>query len=199
MIPAPPQTATDRFALILGALCRAVAARGADKRGCGGLAAGPVLVLLWTRLRRMATRFAALAARVRAGTLPSPAPAGYRAASRPASPPPHRLPRGFGWLIRLAPEAACHGSQLRHLLSDPEFSALVSAAPALRRVLRPLCHMLGIEPAPSLTPPSHIADTENDTARGSAPRLSTPAQPAPTGKAAGAHRLLPGLRPISEA
>jgi hypothetical protein len=61
--------------------------------------AGPVIILIWTRLRRAAARFAALAARVRAGALPSPAPLRPRAASRPARPrPPHRLPGGFAWL-----------------------------------------------------------------------------------------------------
>jgi hypothetical protein len=140
--------------------------------------AGPVIILIWTRLRRAAARFAALAARVRAGALPSPAPLRPRAASRPARPrPPHRLPGGFAWLVRLAPEAACFGGQLQHLLSDPEFAALLAAAPQMGRVLRPLCRMLGVDPpaplarssrsagspsrarAPSLIQPGRIPDT----------------------------------------
>jgi hypothetical protein len=151
MLPAaPPPSATDRFALMMEGLCQAIAARG----GSGGLIAGPAIILIWSRLRRMAARFAALAARVRSGALPSPAPVRIRAASRPASPrPPHRLPDGFGWLVRLAPEAACFGGQFQHLLSDPEIPALLAAAPQIGRVLRPLCRMLGVKPSPDLLPP----------------------------------------------
>lgn len=63
--------------------------------------------------------------------------------SRRASQPP-RLPRAFGWLVRLVTGVTCYRSQLQHLLSDPEIEALVSAAPQMGRMLRPLCHMLAI-------------------------------------------------------
>jgi hypothetical protein len=144
-----PLSATDRFALIMEGLCRAIAARSA-----GGRVAGPLIILIWNRLSRMAVRFAALAARVRSGALPSPAPVRTPAASRPASPRPSRpLPDGFTLLVRLAPEAACFGGQLQDLLSDPEMTALLSAAPQIGRLLRPLCRMLGVKPSPDLLPP----------------------------------------------
>ena len=149
MVSAPaPLSATDAFALIVERLCQTVAAQSYRER-----MAAPLILLIWTRLRRLAARFAALAARVRAGTLRSRAPA-RRAASRPASPsglspPPPRLPNDFAWLVRLVGrEAAGCGSQLQFLLTDPEFAALIAAAPQMGRVLRPLCRMLGVEPPP---------------------------------------------------
>jgi len=58
------------------------------------------------------------------------------------------LPRRFGWLLPLVPcEAANRASQLRHLLGEPEMQALLGASPQARRVLAPLCRMLGIEAA----------------------------------------------------
>jgi hypothetical protein len=180
---APALTVTDRFARIMDALCRVVAASRTERLG-----PGPLIVLIWTRLRRMATRVAKLAARVQAGTLPKqrakqpPSDENTRrtrgenprhtCASRypgmpasflPGSPPP-RLPNTFGWLIRMVPAAACCRSQLHHLLSDPEFATLLTAAPQMGRVLRPLCRMLAIkvpaflarapvDPSPHLLPP----------------------------------------------
>ena len=122
---APPAATglSDRFALIAGGLCRAVVAHiGRDRM------AGPLIVLIWSRLQRMASRFASLAAR--AGTLRRP----------PATP---------GWLIRPVPEAAAYGGQLQQQLSKPEMAALIEAVPQARRILRPLCRMLAIPPAPA--------------------------------------------------
>ena len=126
--------------------------------------AGPLIHLIWTRVRRLGARFAALAARVRAGALRSLAPARRRAASRPASPapasppPPPRLPNGFAWLVRLVGrEAAGCGGQLQLLLTDPEFATLIAATPQMGRVLRPLCRMLGVEPPALPARPSRSA------------------------------------------
>jgi hypothetical protein len=154
MVPALPFTPADRFALIIDGLCRLVAARHA--RGL----AGPMVILIWTRLRRAGARFATLLARFEAGTLPASAPARRRTACRSAALPADpgddglgagnaspRLPRGFGWLLRLAPETACGAGQLRHLLADPEVAALLAAAPRMAQALRPLCRMLGVEVA----------------------------------------------------
>ncbi len=135
--------AADRFAYIMGVLCQAVAARGA--------VIGPIHILIWKRLSRTGQRFARLVARVRSGELPSARPAGCRArqakrrkSDDPTDRPVERLPRGLAWLLRLVPEAAVYGSQLNHLLSDPEMVALLTAAPQMGRLLRPLCQMLGI-------------------------------------------------------
>ncbi|MBC7634406.1 MAG: hypothetical protein H7251_02265 [Acetobacteraceae bacterium] len=57
-----------------------------------------------------------------------------------------RLPTQRGWLVReLGWEAAGYGSQLAHLLAEPEMQALIVAMPGVGRVLRPLCRMLGYD------------------------------------------------------
>ena len=143
----------ERFALIIEALCQAAAARSAR-----GWVAVAIANLIWMRLRRTGARFAKLAARVRSGELPAAArrsasgasdqPSDFRAERqakrRRSDRPAERLPRGLAWLLRLVPEAAVYGSQLNHLLSDPEMVALLEAAPQMGRLLRPLCQMLGI-------------------------------------------------------
>ena len=166
-----PSSATDRFALLIEALCASVAASHA--RGL----AGPVIVLIWGRLRRMAARFAAAtaipAAPGRASRpVPSrPAPSRPRAECRP------RLPGGFGWLIRLSPAAACHGGQLQRLLADPEMAALLATPPRMGRLLRPLCRMLAIEPPPGLLAPPDRA--RRPAARAAAPWEAATPTPSP--------------------
>ena len=146
MFPAAPLTPDDRFAGIIDGLCRAVAA----SLGRNGVT-GPLIILIWSRLRRTATRFARLAARVRAGR---PRVARRRPASpRPARPRPPRLPAGFAWLPRLVPQTTAGASQLQYLLLDPEMAALIEAAPQAARILRPLCRMLGVRPTPNLLRP----------------------------------------------
>lgn len=61
----PP--AADRFAYFIESLCRVIG----DPR-FGPLPAGPVIIAIFKRLRRIAARFAFLAAQIRAGTLPAP-------------------------------------------------------------------------------------------------------------------------------
>lgn len=69
------------------------------------------------------------------------------------------LPRRRGWLVEtLRHEAAGYGSQLAYLLNEPETARLLAAAPHAARVLRPICHLLGIRPAalqPPTAAPSH--------------------------------------------
>ena len=157
------QTLSDRFALIVDGLCRVVAAHSARDRS-----AVPMIVLVWSRLRRIAARFARIAAQAGAGKIPAARtrPPRIRLPS-PAS--PQRLPRGFAWLVRAMPESACFGSQLSHLLAEPEMAALLEAEPRLARVLGPLCRMLAVEP---------IAGTKVSAGKPTPPPRSTP--PAPT-------------------
>ncbi len=159
---------SDRFAPIIEGLCRAAAARlGAP--GPARWTAGPLMILLWVRLRRIAARFAALAAR--AGVRRRAFLGRNTASSPPPQPPAMRkcLPTRFAWLVRLVPEAACYGTQLQHLLSDPAMAALLAASPQARRLLRPLCRMLGVSPA---------------TARPAAPKRAETAAAPPRPKAA---------------
>ncbi len=126
------------------------------------------MLLLWSRLRRTAERFARLAAKVQAGTLPPPR---RRLRSpRPARPQKLRLPRGVAWLLRRLPQAASAASQLQHLLADPAMADLLAAAPQAGRLLRPLCQMLGIRP-----PPARAAPVRRRSGR--RPRPARPAVP----------------------
>ncbi len=159
--PAPAQT----FARLIAGLCRAVAVAAAKNP-----LAAPLLLLLWPRLHRLSRRIAALAARIEAGTAGRRPPSPRPAAPRPR-PPYARLPRRFAWLPRLVPEAAASGSQLQHLLAEPQTAALL-AAPQMGRLLRPLCRMLGVRPPPALTlPPT--------PSRRTATRRALPIAPSP--------------------
>ena len=143
-IPPTPFGLSQRLALVLQSLRTAIAAcAGRDRTAVA------VVLLAWPYLHRLAARFAALAARVRAGEA-SVAPTRVRTTAEAPRLRPAPLPQGFAWLIRLAPEAAALGGQVRHLLADPELAALLAVAPQAARLLRPLCRMLGIEAAPGL-------------------------------------------------
>jgi hypothetical protein len=82
---------------------------------------------------------------------------------RPSAPrpkPAYVLPRNFNWLHRLYPGTATDpdpisrpAETLRHLMAEREFLALIEANPALGRVLRPLCHALGVKPPAALILP----------------------------------------------
>ena len=137
-----------RLEAIVAALCDVLAAKGLAR----GLT-GALIVLVWTRLRRLAARFAILLLR-------PPAPPRCRNfaprrpapdTKRPATPRP--LPRGRFWLRRALPELAGVTAQLAHLLAEPNMAALLEARPATGRALRPLCHLLGLRPPPSLRLP----------------------------------------------
>ena len=147
-LPAPDLART--FSLIVDGLCRTTAARSAVDRF-----AGPLLILIFARLRRLSARFAALAARVevqmvQGGPLPPPKPA-PPAPGRPAAAAARqrrggttRLPQSFAWLIRLVPGTAAYAGQVQTLLADPQTAALLAAAPQAGRILRPLCRMLAV-------------------------------------------------------
>ena len=127
-------TPAETFTGILAGLRHAVAAAAAKNP-----VARLLLVLIWSRLGRLARRFTALAARVEAGT----AAPRRRASPRPAAARPRpayrRLPRRFAWLPPLVPGAATAGSQLQYLAGgggdggDPRRRAAggADAAPAL--------------------------------------------------------------------
>jgi hypothetical protein len=223
--PPLPTCRAERLALIIAGLCEVLAARAVKHR-----AAEAVLMLASTRLRRLSFRFATLVAKLREGRLSAarrpprraePAPAlapavepptgsgpAAGAEAPPATPRPS-LPRGFGFLLRLAPGHEVPGcrAQVEHWLSDPEVLALLAQAPqAAGRILRPLCHMLGIElppalrlpprepPAPVVVPPASapaeaLPQPEASLGPGRSPGRPRPA-PARSSGAAGADPLL---------
>jgi hypothetical protein len=124
-----------------------------------------VTVPLWNRLGHLAARFARLAARLAAGRLP---PHRIPRATPTARPPeasasrfPSRdrptgghCPTRPGWMLAaMGWHVASCRAQLESLLADPAMAELVALAPAsAARILRPLCHMLGLPP-PCPPPP----------------------------------------------
>jgi len=161
LAPTNAPNLSARLSAIIDALCQAAAARlaatarlgvrrlaGEAIAGRSKTLSGPLLILLWSRLRHVSQRLAALAARAAAGrALTRRRHVAPLAPARRAPPAPWpRLPHKFAWLVRLVPEAACYGGQLRHLLSEPEMAALLAASPQARRLLRPLCRMLAVAP-----------------------------------------------------
>lgn len=147
-----PDAPQHRLAAIIDALCRTMAA-DSHARGL----AGPLVLLIFTRLRRLAARFATALAH-------DPAPERTRPA-RPHNPAPKQatiLPRNFGWLRRILPGTAAAASQLNALLADPEMTALIAAHPTTGRALRPLCHLLGIRRPQALHLPKRAAPAAPD-------------------------------------
>ncbi|MCC6718081.1 MAG: hypothetical protein IT555_09360 [Acetobacteraceae bacterium] len=111
------------------------------------------LALAWQRIGRMSQRFQRLYHRWQAGTLPKPRPS-RAGQSRPERPKPPYFPRHHAWLAaKTDHNVRSLASQLTHLLARPDLDDFLKAAPQAGRILRPLCHMLGIEPpAPAILP-----------------------------------------------
>ena len=148
MSDAPPNPLAVRFSALIDGMREALAATGGR-----GVLTGPMLIVLWARLRNLARRFAYLLANPEKGALTPrrsrPKPAQNAENTPPKEPtrrrpPPFRFPTGFAWLLPLVPGASTGGSRLIYLLYDPEMKALLDAIPKLAEILRPLCRMLGV-------------------------------------------------------
>jgi hypothetical protein len=118
----------------------------------------PFTVFLWRRLSRLERRFQALYLRWKNGTLPTPRAPRPGRSRKPQPPEPFRLPGSRAWLVgRHGYRIAAYACQFRHLLTTPELAEFLAAAPQARRILSPLCRMLGAtlpsNPAPSPTLP----------------------------------------------
>lgn len=166
-----------RLATILAALAALVAHAFLRNPGRVG-----IIVALCTRINRMSARFARLMARLPAATAtraPRPSRSG-----QPGGPPPTSIPSARGWLVaELGYRAAGYGSQLNHLLNEPETVALLAQIPQVGRILRPVCRMLGIRPA-------SIPNLRRPAARPArTPRASRPPPKGPL------HHLPPGTPP----
>jgi hypothetical protein len=219
------QTIEQAFSAIIAALSRFVGSRRETRTKWGDPIAPlptPLIVAVYARLVNINRRFRALMVQIRAGTLREPRARGPQEAVRrrerraaqaamdppPPGKPPHRelpeaygpmapLPRDFGYMLRLVPwHAAPLATQMRVLLARPEIAEIIAATPRLQRVLRPLCHMLGITtqglippiPTPPAAPPSPAAGGE----AGGPPAGSAP-PPARAGGAAVAD-IVPAAR-----
>ena len=119
-----------------------------------GLAAArsALLVRAWSYIGRTSTRLARLFARYKAATPSKPRPpCPGRTTRSPAAP---RLPTRKSWIVGMVGyTAAGHASQLNHLLARPDFAAFLAATPQAGRLLRPLCHILGIPTPPAIARP----------------------------------------------
>ena len=112
-------------------------------------------VATYNRIGRTFRAIERMLARFRAGKLRQGTPRGAitprtQARQKPAI----VLPRRFGWLVVAGKhEAACFGSQLKHLLDEPDMAALLEASPQAKRILRPLLRALAVELPWTMTPP----------------------------------------------
>ena len=113
---------------------------------------GPVLVLVHNTLKKIARDFAAVAARLDAGTLrrhapraPSATPRKPPVSQKPRLAWPYRLPNTPNWLGRLFQPSTYAAGALYQFFHQPELQALLVAAPQLRRIIRPLCTALDVE------------------------------------------------------
>ncbi len=149
----PRPTPAESFATLLQWLTKAVVAMMGGER-----LPLQLIGLITDRIRRIKQRFTHLAARVAAGKYVPRHPATPpRRRPGQAPPPPDGLPRKFGWLLKLVPDAVQYRGQLENLLRDPEMAALLAAAPGpMARPLRSLCNMLGLVQPEILAPPRSI-------------------------------------------
>lgn len=163
----PHQPLVVRFTRIMHQLLRAITSDGYEVRLFGRL-----LVMVWNRVHRIGWRFTACNAastHPRPSAQPSPPTRANPAADTRITPRqatkiliahtftrPILFPRSQGWLPKIIPRPgiAAATDRLHRLIGEPEFSRLLNHNPGLARILRPLCHMLGLTlPAPHHSPP----------------------------------------------
>ena len=133
----------NSFSAILSDLQAAIAVVAARERALTVL-----LVAVWGRIGRIRTRLERLIVLWRAGMLPAPRPSRAGQAGTAGRAPPI-IPTTPAWLLVAVREACSARTQLENLLSEAECVEFLAAVPQARRILRPLCRMLGIGVAPS--------------------------------------------------
>jgi hypothetical protein len=143
-MPIAPRTPAECFATLIAWLSRSVGAMSGGDR-LSYLLIGQIV----DRLRGIKQRFVRLAARIDGGRYAPRTIAPHRRAATPRRADP--LPKTFGWLLPLVPDAIAFRAQLEDLFRDPAMAALMQAAPAsLARPLRSLCRTLGAPTPPIL-------------------------------------------------
>lgn len=148
----PFQAFLERFALLVEGLGECIAGRREWDR-----LEQPLYASALMRLQRLFACVHRVVLSAQSGGTPPPARfprAASRDRSRSRRLPPGEvpLPRGFGWLVRLAPGAQVYGVALHEIVSDPCLVALLANAPKARQSLRSLCVMLGTEPSAFIAP-----------------------------------------------
>jgi len=132
--------------------------------------------LLWHRAHRIAHRFLALFARWQSNTLPT-SRIRPKTTRKPTTRTTLRLPRAFGWANHRLPEAAPAAGYLEDLVINraAELRPFLQAAPQAARLLRPLCHALGIDqPAWLKLPPPPRPPRKPRTPRPRRPSFNDP-------------------------
>ncbi len=105
----------------------------------------PLILPLCLWLQRTRNRVARVMQKLEAGTLRvrNPRPSRKSSGKRPLA-----LPRQRAWLLTdLKHEGAYYALRLEALLAEPDIAALISTTPQAQRLLRPLCHILGVRHA----------------------------------------------------
>jgi hypothetical protein len=156
-IPNPAARILTAFGCILASVRRGLALNAARLEG-------PVQVAIYNpigqRINRTRDRLIQLAERLQAGWVYCPRPYAPRKTPDPPkdgpSPAPNPLPTGSHWLLRAAPgpDMGAANDQLYQLLHESEVASVLAAAPVPAwRILRPLCHALGVR-KPAILGPS---------------------------------------------
>jgi hypothetical protein len=127
------------FTALLTRLQAAIAVVAARERALTVL-----LVAVWGRIGRISTRLERLIALWRAGKLPKARTWHGRVPGAAPRIIISVLPRVPAWLLVAVREAAPLGARLEQLLSEAECAEFLAAVPQARRLLRPLCRMLGV-------------------------------------------------------
>ena len=126
------------FSTILSALQAAIAVVSARERHLTVL-----LAAVWGRIGRIRTRLERLIALWRAGMLKKPRASGA-GGPRTVVRVPSIIPSASAWLLVAVRDAALARAGLETLLSEAECVEFLAACPQARRILRPLCRMLGV-------------------------------------------------------
>ena len=162
-----PTSLSQRFALMMVSLCAVVG--GCIARRRAGLdrfyldpGIAPFIDPIWHRINNLRKRVEKLLAKLATGWRPVAAKprARKKLEAKPDVKPEAdvepkigvRLPTRFGWLVVMVQETGAYAGRLQYLLDDPEMAALVAEVSPLRRLLRPLCHALAVQPGPPLGP-----------------------------------------------
>jgi hypothetical protein len=127
------------FALLLTRLQAAIAVVAARERTLTVL-----LVAVWGRIGRISARLERLIALWRAGKLPKARRWLGRVPGTQARKPASKFPATPAWLLVAVRDAAPFGAGLDSILSEAECAAFLEAVPQARRLLKPLCRMLGV-------------------------------------------------------
>ncbi len=126
-------------------------------------------IMMHRRVSSVIRRMERLLTRYRTGSLwLRPHRLVVRGRKKPVPAQDIRLPRTFGWLMKLGTHhAGAYHSLLQTVLGTPEMAALLAESAQARRILRPLCRALAME-VPG------VSGAATTTSRETKPRVRKP-------------------------